>query len=137
MNMTLAIPVWEEQVSTTFDFARRVLIVKANGGREVARSERILGDGSVESKARVLRDQAVQVVICGAISQALARVVAQAGIQILPYVTGHVDMVLAAYLCGRLGDPCFLQPGCRSGARRRWRNQGGFCHKMHKPTEGG
>ena len=121
MNTTLAIPVWDNQVSTTFDFARKLLVVEADGGREVSRKEATLGDEPAGSKARGIRGEGVQVVLCGAVSQPLAQAVSQAGIQIIPYVTGQVDDVLAAYLCGRLTEPRFLQAGCRPGARKRWR----------------
>jgi len=127
VSTTLAIPVWNDHVSTTFDFAGRLLVVEADGEREVSRREVALGDESAERKARRIRDLAVQVVLCGAISQPLSRAVSQAGIQVIPYVAGEVDNVLAAYLCGRLAEPRFLQPGCRPGARRRWRHRGGFC----------
>jgi len=127
VKTTLAIPVWDDQVSTTFDFARKLLIVEANGEREVSRKEVALGDEPVERKARRIRDLAVQVVLCGAISQPLARAVSQAGVEVIPYVAGQVDNVLAAYLCGQLAQPRFLQPGCRPGARSRWRHQRGGC----------
>ena len=127
MNTTLAIPVWDDQVSTTFDFARKLLIVAAAGEREVSRKEAVLGDEPVDRKARKIRDLGVQVVLCGAVSQPLARAVLQAGIRIVPYISGQVDDVLGAYLCGRLSEPRFIQPGCRPGARKRWQHRRGFC----------
>jgi predicted Fe-Mo cluster-binding NifX family protein len=127
MRTTLAIPVWGSQVSTTFDFAATLWVVETEAGREINRSEVRLHDESVEKRARRVRDLAVQVLLCGAVSRPLARAVARLGIQVVPFVTGEVDTVLAAYLCGRLAEPRFLQPGCRPGARRRWRNRGGFC----------
>jgi predicted Fe-Mo cluster-binding NifX family protein len=127
MNTTVAIPVWEGQVSTTFDFARKLLVVEVDRGRELSRKEVLLRDEPVRGKARTLQDQAVQIVLCGAVSQPLAQAISQIGIQIIPYVSGPVDRVLAGYLCGRLAEPCFLQPGCRPAARRRWRHQGGCC----------
>ncbi len=39
MNTIIAIPVWEDQVSTTFDFARKLLLVEAVGERELSRRE--------------------------------------------------------------------------------------------------
>jgi len=127
VSTILAIPVWNNQLSTTFDFAGKLLIVEAEAGREIARKEVQLKDEAVEKKARRIRDLAVQVLLCGAVSHPLARAVSRVGIQVIPYVSGPVDNVLAAYLCGRLAEPRFLQPGCRPGARRRWRNRGGFC----------
>ena len=124
VNTTLAIPIWNDQVSTTFDFAGKLLVVEADGEKEVSRREVPLGDEPAAGKARKIREMGVQIVLCGAVSQPLAQAVCQAGIQIIPYVSGPVDDVLAAYLCGQLGSPRFMQPGCCSGARRRWRHGG-------------
>ena len=122
VKTTVAIPVWNDQVSTTFDFAPELLVIETEGAREISRDRIQLRERSLEGRARKLRSLAVQVVLCGAVSQPLARAVVQAGIQMIPYVTGPVDDVLGAYLCGRLTEPRFLQPGCRPGARKRWRH---------------
>ena len=127
VNTTLAIPIWNDRVSTTFDFAQTLLVVEVSGEREISRKTIVLKDEPAERKAHEIRDMGVQVVLCGALSRPLAQAVTQRGIEIIPYVTGHVDDVLAVYLCGRLTEPLFLQPGCRPGARRRWRHRGGFC----------
>lgn len=120
----LAISVWGDRVSTTLDFARKLVVVETAGGREISRHEVELGEEPVERKARRIRELAVQVVLCGAISQSLAGAILREGVEIIPFVAGDVDNVLAAYLCGRLEDPSFLQPGCRPGARRRWQYGG-------------
>jgi predicted Fe-Mo cluster-binding NifX family protein len=122
----LGIPVWEDQVSTTLDFARTLLVVEVAGGREVSRQEAQLGNMPVERKARLIRDRGVGIVLCGAVSEPLARAVCRAGIQLIPHVSGRVDDVVAAYLRGQLAEPRFLQPGCGPAARRRWRRRGGF-----------
>ena len=126
VNTTLAVAVWEDRVSTTLDFARRLLIVEIDEGREVYRKEVPLVDEPAAKKARRIRDLSIETVLCGAISQALADAVSQMGIEVIPYVSGQVDDVLAAYLCGRLEDPDYLQPGCRSGARKQWCHRRGF-----------
>ena len=61
MNTTLAIAVWDDRVSTTFDFARNLLIVEADGGREISRREVPLGDEPLDKKARRIQDLSVQV----------------------------------------------------------------------------
>ena len=130
MSTILAIPIWNDRVSTTLDFAGRLLIVEIDAGREISRRELELNAVSVQRKASLIRNAAVQVILCGAVSQAMAFGLAREGIQIVPFVSGQVDDVIAAYLCGRIAEPCYLQPGCRPGARRRWRNRGGFCGRV-------
>lgn len=136
--MTLAISEWDDQVSTTLDFARTLLVVEVDGGREVSRKEVAIGDEPAARKARRIRDLGVEVLLCGAVSQPMAQAVSRAGIQIIPYVSGPIDDVLGAYLCERLSEPRFMQPGCRPGSRRRWRHgYGGNGPRRCRRTLGG
>jgi len=133
----IAIPVWNDEVATTLDFARRMLVVTVEARREIARQEVAICDEPAAHVVRRLQEVAVRVLLCGAISEPLARAVVRAGIRIVPYVSGPVDGVLAAYLCGQLVEPRFLQPGCRPGARRRWRHRGGHCGRICANPEAG
>ena len=122
----LALPVWRETISTVCDFSRRVLLIDVQGNREISRREMSLPDEPALQRAARLKRLGVQVLVCGAISRPLAWFVTQAGIRLVPFVSGQVDEVLAAYLCGRLEDPRFLLPGSPLAARRRWRRGRGF-----------
>jgi len=122
--MKIAIPVWEDSVSNAFDFAHRLLLVEIQNNKEVNRLEVPLEVHSLPQRAGQLKSLGVDVLICGAISQALANMVTASGIQVLPYVTGRVDDILQGYLTGQLVQPQFTMPGYWPGARRgfgRWR----------------
>ena len=122
--MKIAIPVWDDYVSSAFDFAHLLLLVDIENGSEIGRSEVPLKVESLPARAAKLKDLEVDVLVCGAISRALANMVAVSGIQVLPYVTGRVDDVLRAYLAGQLVQPQFALPGYWPGARKgfgRWR----------------
>jgi len=122
--MKIAIPVWNGYVSNVFDFAHKLLLVEIEDGKETGRSEVELKDKSLPVRTNKLNDLRVNVLVCGAISQALAQMVTASGIQLLPYVTGRADEVLQAYMTGTLVQRRFAMPGCWSGARRgfsRWR----------------
>jgi len=116
--MKIAIPVWNDCVSNVFDFAHRLLLVDIENGREVERSELELKAQSLPQRAGSLKNLGVDVLICGAISRALACMVAASGTEVLAFVTGRVDDVLQAYLTGQLVKPEFTMPGCWPGARR-------------------
>jgi len=116
--MKIAIPVWNDCVSNVFDFAHRLLLVDIENGREVERSEVELKAQSLPQRAGSLKNLGVDVLICGAISRALACMVAASGTEVLAFVTGRVDDVLQAYLTGQLVKPEFTMPGCWPGARR-------------------
>lgn len=121
----IAIPVWGARISPVFDTARRLLLVDVTSGREAARSEAEISEQAPTLRAARLRELAVNVLLCGAISRPLASMVGASGLTVLPFLAGGVDDVLAAYLAGRLPAPEFLMPGCcrtrqgRHGRRAR------------------
>jgi predicted Fe-Mo cluster-binding NifX family protein len=108
------------------DFAEDLLVVETEDGRELSKSTTRISETSIEGRARRIRDLKVEVVLCGAVSQRLARALSREGIEVIPYVSGLVDEVIGAFLCGRLTEPRFLQPGSRAAARRRWQHGKAF-----------
>jgi len=122
--MKIAIPIYNGNVSNVFDFAHRLLLVEIENGKETNRSEVASERQSLPQRAGQLKNLGVDVLVCGAISQALANMVTASGIQVLPYVTGRVDDVLQGYLTGQLVQPQFTMPGCWPGARKSFRRGG-------------
>ena len=116
--MKIAIPIYNNSISNVFDFAHRLLLVDIENGKEENRSEVALESQSLSQRVGQLKSLEVDVLVCGAISRALANMVTASGIQVLPYVTGSIDDVLQAYLTGQLVKPEFSMPGCWPGARR-------------------
>ncbi len=129
MKKVIAIPVWEGALATTFDFAEKILMVEMENACELRRYEVALTDNV--SRSRVLEEARVDVMLCGTISQRIYRECIQRGIQVIPFVSGEIDAVLSAYLSGRLDHPCYMQPGCRMGARRRWRHKAGCRREVY------
>jgi len=125
--MKIAIPVWNDCVSNVFDFAHRLLLVEIENNKEVNRSEIPLEVHSLPQRAGQLKSLGVDVLVCGAISRALAYMVTASGIEVLPYVTGSIDDVLQAYLNGQLVQPQFTMPGCWPGARKGFGRGGWRC----------
>jgi predicted Fe-Mo cluster-binding NifX family protein len=101
-----------------FDFSRRILLIDVSGSSELSRREMPLPNEPALQRAGRLKRWGVQVLLCGAVSRPLAWFVAQFGIRLVPFVSGPVDEVLAAYLCRRLDDHRFLLPGSPPAARR-------------------
>ena len=123
--MKLAVPVSSGRISTAFDFARHLLVVEYEDGREVRRSELVLEEELPLNRARRLEALGASVLICGAISRSLAEHLASGGIDIIPFVSGPVEEVLAAYFAGELDSAAFLMPGSTYQDRtdRRLRRQ--------------
>ncbi len=119
--MKLAIPVSDGRVSTAFDFARHLLLLECEDGREIHRAGLALEGEIPLNRARRLESLGVRVLICGAISRSLAEHLASAAIDVIPFVSGSVEQVLAAYLGGELESAQFLMPGSTAEERRAWR----------------
>ena len=68
----------------------------------------------------------VDVLICGAISQMLERMLHRAGVRVVAQVCGEVEAVLQAFLSRMLDAPEFSPPGCfRPPGDRGSRQPGG------------
>jgi predicted Fe-Mo cluster-binding NifX family protein len=118
--MKLAIPISDGRVSTACDFARYLLLAEYDDRRQVARTELVLEEAVPVNRARRLESLGVKVLICGAISRSLAEHLVSAGIDIIPFVSGNVEEVLAAYFTGELESAQFLMPGSTAEERREW-----------------
>jgi len=118
VSMKVAIPVYGDYVSNVFDFAHKLLLVNIENSKETERYEIVLEGLSLQQRADKLKSLGVDVLVCGAVSQLLANIVMQSGIELLPYVTGNTANVLNAYISGQLIRPEFSMPGCWPGARR-------------------
>ena len=110
--MRIALPIWDSRVSPVFDVAQSVLVVEveADGKRSLERWSLTQTDPA--ARAQSLVDWGVAVLICGAISQTLERLLKGHGVAIISCVRGEADAVLDAYLGGRLDEPRFAMPGC-------------------------
>lgn len=113
----IAIPICDNCVSNVFDFADLLLILEIEGGEVVSRVEKPIEGFSLLERIGCLKELGSEVLICGAISRALANMVSASGIELLAYVTGDVDEVLGAYINGELSQSQYLKLGCWSGAR--------------------
>ena len=111
--MKIAISVWNYCISTVFDFCDYILIINVEPGcvknREIIR----FADNTIVGKATRLRELGVQVLLCGAISRPLERMIIASDIKVIPFLRGTTDEILEAYLSGRLPDKRFVLPGCR------------------------
>ncbi len=116
MAMHVALTVWNGEMATVADFARRLLLVAVADGRIAARREvDAPGDDPARWCAR-LKAEGVTTLLCGAITRHLDDVLQVAGIAVIDGCTGPVEAVLAAWLTDTV-DTVRRQTPCR----HRWR----------------
>ncbi len=114
--MKVAFAAWNGRMSPVFDVAPQAILTDADDSR--TRETLILPEDGNE-KFIVLEQAGVNLLVCGAISQSLSGVAASHGLQVIPFIAGSTDEVIAAFRRGRLEDDQFLMPGCRRRHRRR------------------
>lgn len=124
--MKVALPVWQGQVSSVFDFAHKLLVIGLENGEEKDRREIVLVEQSGPERAALLKQLGVDVLICGAISRPLAEMINGSGIQVLPFVKGSTEQIMNAYKTGRLSQPQYALPDFWPGARRGFRRRRGW-----------
>lgn len=130
--MKIAIPVWDNHVSTVLDFSDSLIIVDYDSGSMGARYGAPFGGSSIIQRVSRLKELGVNVLLCGAVSGPLERMILASGIAVIPFLRGTIDEVLEAYLHDRLVDERFALPGCyparmgygRRGMGRRGRRGG-------------
>jgi predicted Fe-Mo cluster-binding NifX family protein len=116
--MKIALPVWQGQVSSVFDFAHKLLLIEFEKGAEKHRREVVLAEQSGPERVATLTQLSIDVLICGAISRPLAEMINGSGIRVLPFVTGSTEQIMSAYKTGQLSLPQYTLPGSWPGARR-------------------
>ena len=121
--MKVALPVWQGQVSSVFDFAHELLLIELENGHEKSRQDIVLVEQSGPERVAMLKRLGVSVLICGAISRPLAEMINISGVQVLPFVTGSTEEIIKAYITGQLGQPQYTLPGFWRGARRCFRRR--------------
>lgn len=124
--MKVALPVWQGQVSSVFDFAHKLLVIELGNGGEKGRQEIVLVEQSGPERAAMLKQLGVGVLICGAISRPLAEMINGSGIQVLPFVKGSTEQIMNAYKTDQLSQPQYTLPGFWPGSRRCFRRRRGW-----------
>lgn len=117
-NLKTAFSCWDERIAPVFDTTRQLHVVETAAGRVVGEKKEALALDLPLQKAMRLAELGVSTLVCGAISRPLQAMISSAGIQVIPFVSGDLREVIAAWLKGSLPDSTFAMPGCRRRDRR-------------------
>jgi len=73
--MKIAIPIWNDYVSSVFDFAHELLLIDIENGCETSRTEVSIDIKRPPDRVAKLEQLGVDMLVCGAISRSLANMV--------------------------------------------------------------
>ncbi|RPH37881.1 MAG: dinitrogenase iron-molybdenum cofactor biosynthesis domain-containing protein [Desulfobulbaceae bacterium] len=116
--MNIAMTVWGDRVSPVLDCARTLLVAEIDQDQIVNRRYQHFEAESLANMLRFLVQSGVKVLVCGAVSQEPAHCIEDLGIELLPFVAGDVETILAVLVRGG-SVAAFAMPGCRCKGRCR------------------
>ena len=117
--MKLAMPVWENDISTVLDFSETLLIVEIEGREIKGRSCVNWSLFNDTMKLSLMKEEGVSILLCGAISRTMQSMLESSGIHLISCLRGKTDVVIEAYLEGKLYEECFRLPGTSMMELRR------------------
>jgi predicted Fe-Mo cluster-binding NifX family protein len=100
--MRIAIPRMGEAVAPCFGYCSTMAIFSIRDGHVVDQIDFTLCSREPFDRVRLLRDQAVDIIICGGVQDIFEDSLRANGIQVISWVSGKVDDLLALYLRGQL-----------------------------------
>lgn len=113
--MIIALPVFQTEISSVFDFACDFLIIHVDHNKEVHRQNFHCQEEDQNAKIQLLIEHKVQLLICGAVSNFIYNRLAGYNIKVIPNISGDINSVLNAFINNRLNEPSFRLPGCKMG----------------------
>lgn len=123
--MKVAVTVWGNRISPVFDSAQTLLLAEILDKQIVDKKLEFIPLLIPVSIARKIVALNPDSVICGAISQQPAQIIENAGITLLPFISGKAESVLQAYAQDRAISK-YCMPGCRKvcpGMNQDYRKQ--------------
>ncbi len=124
----VAIPVFRSRVAPVLNWCSKMHIFPDETGKTGCTQEELVLLGmNAFDRLRVLREDGVRTLICGALSPDLLSYGESLGLRVIHGIAGDVWEVFCAYCSRELDDPRFWIPGCRRGS-------GGCCRKRGPKT---
>ena len=95
--MKVALTVWGNRISPVFDSAQTVLLAELLDRKIVNKKLEFIALLIPVSIARKIVGFKPDSLICGAISEQPARIIEDAGITLIPFISGKAELILQAY----------------------------------------
>jgi len=135
--MRVAFATWNDRIAPLFDVTRRLHVVDTAGRRVVQESEESLDEQAPAGRAARLAALGIDALVCGAISRPQEALILAHGLTVVPFVSGELREVVAAWRTGRLASDTFAMPGCGRGQGRRFRGGRGWGRELRGRHRGG
>ncbi len=103
-NVKIAMPRFGENIAPCFGHSATMAIFTVRRRRVVDQVDFSLQSQEALDRVRLLRDQKVDVLICGGLQDVIEDMITARGIRVISWVSGRVEQLLELFLQGRLND---------------------------------
>ena len=121
--MCLAIAAYENRMASLLETANQLVVVDLPPIDSKPKKIVAVIDNALPYLVQLLHRNNVTILICGAINGCMFRAIESMGIKVIPWITGNIDDIIAAYKNNTL-EQCVM-PGCLKGHRRGNRGRHG------------
>ena len=128
--MCIALATFEDKIASLFESSNRFIIVPSPSYKFENLESIPIQNNSANELLHLLKQNNVKILICGAISSCMRRLMEAQQIQVIPWITGDVKMVVEAFHSDNLFSPLFIMPGCRGKGRHGRRQFGKRNHNF-------
>ncbi|MFZ0131046.1 MAG: NifB/NifX family molybdenum-iron cluster-binding protein [Desulfobacterales bacterium] len=109
-----AIPVFWDRVSPVLDACTQLIIIETDRKRQIVRRTVPVKGNSIYERTREIKKLKIEVIICGAVSDAFFNLLKTSHIHLVCGISGDVEEVTEAYRRGTLTNMRFRMPGFES-----------------------
>lgn len=109
--MRIAMPRMGEMIAPCFEHCATMAVFRIGTNGEIEQVDYPLRSREPFDRVRLLRDQRVDCVICGAVQDVYEDVLRTSGLEVISWVSGLVEELLLLYLRGRLESGVQLPTG--------------------------
>jgi len=106
-NEIVALPVFQDRLSPLLDEAHKFIVITLDNGMVIERTVVEMSENSPFIKIEHLKEMGVTVILCGAVSDTLAKFIVERELQLFSWLAGTVDEVIDQYINGMLPQTCF------------------------------
>jgi len=118
--MKIGIALYKERVSPVFDTAVAVLKVEIKGEQIISREEINIDYQEPVKRIEKLKENDIQLLICGAVSELFLNLFDVLNLQVCPFVAGDIEEVIKVYMEDKKKlETHFAMPGCCGRRKRR------------------
>ncbi len=111
--MIVALPVWHNRIAPVFDTITTLELYECFEDQSVFIKAVSMDQMSVIQKVTLLKESEIDLFICGAIPFRFEQQISFENVEVIPFVSGDVEVILEAHRLGTLQNPEFKMPGCK------------------------